>query len=278
MRMKDAAKRFNDALATDAYTGDELFFCAFTSYDDHAASGATARRRVLSLPEGVPIPVRSAIDLYSEIWLVGAGSADSFGGSVIRMAYAMRKTTDLAKLGTPAQAILNTAPTQAFVQKQYFKDTFDPTTESDSSISWNVFFSPHEDVPIGSFIVTSDLSLRVRKTYLPVEGLRVAECDELDPDAFETAIFIENGTYNSTTDTYSTTAVTTPVFVLDYNKLYHLHTAGDAPYVAGDLAVLVPKTALTPVTGAQLTMRNTSWRVLTVQSELDCWLLHIRIG
>lgn len=278
MRLKDAARRFNDAQATDAYTGEELFKCAFTSYDDHAASGATARRRTLSVPELTVIPTRSAINLYTEIWLVGAGSADSFAGSVVRKAYAMRKATDLAKLGSPSQSIRATGQTPAFVQKQFFKDSYDQLTESDSNIAWNVFVSPIEVVPIGSFIVTTDITLRVRKTYLPVEGLRVAECDELEPDALQTAVFIENGAYNSLTDSYTTTAISSLVYIVDYNKLYHRHTAADAPYEPGDLAVLVPTVSLTPKVGAHLTLLGISWRVLTVQLELDCWLLHIRVG
>lgn len=278
MRLKNAARRFNDTLATDAYTGDEAFLCAFTTYDDHAASGATSRRRTLNVREGTEIPVRSAINLYNEIWIVGAGSPDAFGGSIIRVAYLMRKATDLAAIGTPAQALANAGSTLAYVQKQYFKDTFNTLTQSDSSVSWNVFLSPHESIVSGSIIVTPDVKLRVRMSYLPVEGLRVAECDEMPANTLQTAVFIENGAYNSTTDSYTTVSITTPVFIVDYNKLYQLHTASDAPYVAGDEAVLVPKTALTPVVGSYFTMLGTKWRVLTVQSELDCWLLHARVG
>jgi len=278
MRMKDAARRFNDALATDAYTGEELFRCQFTSFDDHAASGATARRRVLGLPEGTEIPTRSAINLYSEIWLVGSGTADSFAGSIIRMAYAMRRATDLAKLSSPGNALLTTDQENVFIQKQFFKDTYNTLTESASSIAWNVFLSPHETVPIGSFFVTSDMTLRVRKTYLPVEGLRVAECDELDYGSLVSAVFIESGTYDSANDSYATIAITTPAYIIDYNKLYQLATAKDEPYQPGDLTILVPQSLVTPVVGTQLTLNGKPWRVLTTQPELDCWLLHIRLG
>jgi len=278
MRLKDAARRFNDTLATDAYTGDEAFFCAFTTFDDHAASGATSRRRTLSVTPGTEIPVRGAINLHNQIWIVGTGTPDAFGGKEIRVAYAMKKATDLAKIGTPAQAISGTGFTLAFIQKEYFKDTFNAITESATSVAWNIFISPHEVIAAGTVIVTPDVKLRVRMTYLPVDGLRVAECDELPPNTEQTAVFTENGAYNSATDSYSVVSVTTPVLIVDYNKLYQLHTASDAPYVQGDEAVLVPKSALTPVVGSSFTMLGTTWRVLTVQSELDCWLLHVRVG
>lgn len=278
MRLKDAAQRYHDALATDAYTGEELFKCAFSSFDDHSASGATARRRVLNIPDGVLPPIRSCISIYTEIWLVGLGAADSFGGSVVRRSYGMKRATDLAKVGTPGQAIAGAGATLVYIQKLYFKDVYNTRTESDNGIYWNVFMSPHEAVDTGSFIITPDVSLRVRIAYLPVEGLRVAECDELETGSLLSATFVSNGAYNSTTDEYATTSVTTPVYVVDYNKLYRLHTQADADYQPGDVAVLVPKAALTPVSGSQFAMSGTTWRVLTVQSELDCWLLHARVG
>lgn len=276
--MKDAARRFSDTLALDAYTDEELFEVAFTSYDDHASSGATARRRVLQLTETDVPPERSCIKLYGEIWIVGTGSPDSFGGSIIRVSYGMKKATDLAKLGSPAQTITGVGQTQAYVQKLYFKDTFDTVTESDSNVAWNVFLSPHEVIESGMIVATSDLLLRVRKTYLPVEGLRVAECDEMEANSAQTAIFSENGGYDSTTDSYTVINTSVPALIVDYNKLYKLHSAADAPYVPGDLAVLVAKTALTPKVGSYFSMLGTKWRVLTVQTELDSWLMHVRVG
>jgi hypothetical protein len=196
----------------------------------------------------------------------------------VRKSYTMKHATDLAKIGTPGNAINNIGLTLVYVQKQFFRDTFNTLTEADSNIGWNVFLSPGEAIDNGSFIITPDISLRVRKTYLPVEGLRIAECDELNKINQLTAVFIANGTYNTATDSYATVSITTPVYVIDYNQLYRLHTVADAPYLPGDEAVLVPKSAITPVVGSQFTMGGTSWRVLTVQTELDCWLLHARVG
>lgn len=279
MRLIDATAAFNDATAFDAYTGLELFKCNFTSYDDHAASGTTARRRVLFVPPSTVIPDRSCINLFGEIWIVGAGLADSYGGLVVRVAHGMKKSTDLAIFGTPAQTLLASGTSTAYLQRNFFKDSYNMLTESDSSIGWNVFMSPNETLANGSIILAGDgVTLRVRKTYLPVEGLRVAECDELDDNALQTAVFNTNSTYDPLTDSYGAASVSSPIFLVDYNRLYRLHTVADPIYQPGDLAVLVPQTALTVKTGMDFTMLGLKWRVLSVQAEIDCWLLHARIG
>lgn len=278
MRLKDAARRFNDALALDGYTGEELFKCAFTSFDDHAASGATTRRRVLSLPESIEIPARRCVSLYDEVWLVGIGVPDSYAGRIIRMDYGMKRATDLASICSPAQAILGTGTHQAYVHRQYVKDLFNTRSESDTSINWNLFIAPDESVQTGDILILQDQTVRLRYSYLPFEGLRILECDDLPEDHAQTAEFIENGVYDSASDSYTNpSSVSTPVFVFDYNQLYRLHTQADDHYEAGDVSVLVPKTAsVTPVVSAYFNMLDRTWRALTVQTERDCWLIHAR--
>jgi hypothetical protein len=276
MRLRDAARRFNDVQAYDAYTLKELFKCQFSSFDDHSADGATARRRTLNVPLEVVIPARSCVRLYDETWLVGSGTQDSFGGSVVRKHFGMKRATDLVSIATPA-AVLTSTGTPVYVQKQYFKDTADTRTESDTQVSWNVFLSPAETIAEGMFIV-ADVLMRVRNHYLPLEGLRIAQCDDLGPISIVTATFTENGAYNSATDAMASVSVATSVILLDYTRLFRLATEADAAYAPGDVSILVRKAALTPVTGARLTMNSNSWRVLNTQSELDCWLLHCRIG
>jgi len=278
MRLKDAARRFNDVVAYDAYTDEEVFRCAYTTFNDHSADGSTIRRRTMHLPEGTTIPTRGCIKLGDEVWIVGTGSPDFFGGSIARVAYSIKKSTDFARIGTPGQAILETTPTQLFLQKEFFNDNYDKNTKSDTNITWYVYLAESETVQTGMIIVTPTIKLRVRKDYMPAENLRIVECDELDSDAVQSVTFFQNDVYDPLLDTY--TIITTPATVLaiSYNQLYRLHTAADAKYEQGDKSVLVPKSVVTPVTGSQFTMFGTSWRVLTVQSELDCWLLHARVG
>lgn len=276
MRLKDAARRFNDTQAYDSYTGDPEFICQFSSFDDKSADGATARRRVLNVPESVTIPTRRSVSLYGQNWLVGAGAPDSFAGSTVRVQYGMKRATDLASIASPS-GVLSSTGTPAYVHKRYYRDNLDTRTESDNQTAWNVFLAPVETVVVGMFIVT-DALLRVRNLYLPVEGLRVAQCDDMGPTSIATAGFTENGVYNPLTDSYAGVTITTSVIVIDYARLYQLTTKADAIYEPGDVSVLVRQAAATPVTGSRFTMNGFTWRVLSVQAELDSWLLHARVG
>ena len=276
MRLKDAARRFSKTRAYDAYTGDEVFFCQFSSFDDHSADGATARRRVLNIPESVVIPTRRCVKLDGEAWLIGSGTPDDFLGGIIRQSYGMKKATDLASLATPSGVLASTG-TPVYIQKQYYRDNVDTHTESDNQVAWNVFMAPVESAVEGMFLV-ADTLLRIRNLYLPLEGLRIAQCDDLGPLSIVAVTFTENGTYNSVTDSYATVSTTASAILLDYARLYRLATKADPDYAPGDVSVIVRQASLTPVVGARFVMNGKAWRVLTVQAELDGWLMHARVG
>lgn len=284
MRLRDAARRFDETQAFDAYTLEDLFLCKFTSFDDHSSDGATARRRVLDVPKDTEIPARRAVkflvdEAEEETWIVGASASDVYAGFVIRNSYSMKRATDYALIAKPGETIYAAAsPVNAFVQKQYFKDTIDSRTFSDNGVAWNIFVPPGELVADGYFVKTADMVLRVRNSYLPVEGLRILQCDELDQIVPRTMTFIENGNYAPSTDSYAVVSTTGLGYKVEYNKLYVYASAADPTYTPGDTTMLVPKTWITPVVGSKFTMDSLNWRVESVQSELDCWLLHCRIG
>lgn len=101
MRLRDAARRFDETQAFDAYTLEDLFLCKFTSFDDHSSDGATARRRVLDVPKDTEIPARRAVkflvdEAEEETWIVGASASDVYAGFVIRNSYSMKRATDYA--------------------------------------------------------------------------------------------------------------------------------------------------------------------------------------
>lgn len=278
MRLHDAARRFHQTLAYDGYTGKSLFFVGFSSFDDHSSDGATARRRVLNLVPGQKIPARQVLLIDAQRWLVGAGSPDDFAGTTIREHYGMKKTTDLFTLFAPGEACLAAPDTgvKAYVQKQYFRDVANPLTDSKNDTFWNVFIAPDEPVLPGTFMASAELVFRVRNTYLPVEGLRIAQCDTLDAGAFQTLTFVANGSYDAATDSFATVSTSVPSYAVAYAKLYRLSTQADAGAAAGDLSVLVPTAAITPVVGARFLLASRPWQVLSVQAELDAWLLHAR--
>jgi len=279
MEFADAAAFFRDTQAYDGYTGVEAFLCHFSSFDDSSSDGSTSRRRVLNLADEDEIPVRRVVSIFGDRWIIGGGNPDSYGGEVIRRSYGMKKATDLALLRTPGQACLGAGGTTAYVQKQYFKDTVNQLTTGEIDTFWNVFIAPDEPVQRGTFLICGSLILRSRQTYLPVEGLNVAQSDQLDPGTAETVTFTGNGSYDPVTDEIATLSTAVPSLLFDFNKLYRFRTEADRPAKPGDLTMLVAAASITPTVGARFTrVDGSGWQVLSVEAELDAWLMHVRRG
>jgi hypothetical protein len=276
MKLANAAIYFDNDPFLDGYTGTSLFSGQTASYDDSSSDGATIRRRVLSVAPSVTMPTRRVVSLYGDRWLVGTGTPDGFQGSVIRQHFSMKRVTDLMAVLTPAQALSAASGTPAYTQKMYFKDTVNSLTDAEYDTFWNVYLAPSETVVKGTFLRdASSVLYRVRGTYLPPEGLRVAQADELDSDAVKSCVF-NTGAYNPTTDAFAAGSSTVSCIWLDMPKLFRFRHVSEAGMQAGDRAVLVP-TSVTPVPNMVFTMDSLRWRVLSVQAELDAWVVHARL-
>jgi hypothetical protein len=219
------------------------------------------------------------VSIFGDRWIIGGGNPDSYGGEVIRRSYGMKKATDLALVRTPGQACLGAGGITAYVQKQYFKDVVNQQTNGEIDTFWNVFIAPDEPVQRGTFLICGSLILRARQSYLPVEGLNVAQSDQLDPGTAETVTFVSNGGYDPVTDQETTVSLAVPSLLFDFNKLYRFRTEADPIVKPGDLTMLVAASSVTPEVGARFTRADSStWQILTVEAELDAWLPHVRRG
>ena len=183
MKLKAAAKYFDDTPVYDGYTEEYLWPCQFSSFNDANAVGSTSTRRVLSIAPGLGVPDRRAIKVFDDVWLVGDGNPDSWKGEVIRQSFNMKKATSLAALLTPSEACLASVGASAYTQQIYFKDTVNSLNNADYDPFWNFFLAPVEVVEKGYFIRTGDKLYRVRSAYLPLEDLRIAQSDEVAPEA-----------------------------------------------------------------------------------------------
>ena len=274
MKLKAAAKYFDDTSVHDGYTSAYLWLCQFSSFNDANAVGSTSTRRILSIAPGLTIPARRAIKIFDDVWLVGDGNPDSWKGAVIRQSFNMKKATSLATLLTPSEACLASAGTTAYVQQIYFKDTVNSLNNADYDPFWNFFLAPVETVDKGSFIRVGSKLYRVRSAYLPLEDLRIAQSDEVDAGPLDATF--ATGAYVPATDSFSAGSVATKVILLDFNKLYENQTKASNSVAKGDVSALVPKSALTPAVGKTVAVQDATWKILAVDSELDCWLLHLR--
>jgi hypothetical protein len=262
----------------DAYTGALLFKAQTSSFDDSSATGATARRRVMSVSAGISSPARHAVTINGETWVVGDSNSDGFMGTIVRKNFALKKSTGLMKLLTPAQACLSAAGLDIHTHKQYFKDTDNRVTDSGLDPFWLNHCALNEAVSTGSFFLEGALLLRVRNNYKIQEGYIIAECDQLEPNALQAAVFTSTGTYNVVTDTLGTSNISTTVIQTDVPKFYKFRTIAEDPQQPGDRTVFVAKSAVTPAVSTRFTMLGSSWRVLSVNSELDSWALHVRLA
>ena len=274
MRLKNAAKFFDDTPVYDGYTGALLFNCQFSSFNDANAVGSTSTRRILSIAPGLTIPARRVIKVFDDRWIVGDGNPDSWNADVIRQSFNMKKATAYLEVLTPGQACLGTAGTFAYAQAQYFKDDTDTLRDSNYDTFWNVFLAPSEPTGKGTILKDGSRLLRSRGSYIPVEDLRILQCDELDVGP-TTAVF-DSGAYVPLTDSFSAGTVTAPVLWMDYLKAYRLQISSSPKEEPGDTAALVAQASLTPEVGKRLLLGGVRWVILALSAEQDAWLLHLR--
>jgi hypothetical protein len=275
MRLKAAARYFDDTPVYDGYTGAFLWMCQFSSFNDANAVGSTSTRRILSIAPGLALPARRVLRIFDDWWLVGDGNPDSWKGDQIRQSFNMKKSNARTVVLTPAQACLAATGSTVYAQAIYFKDSINSLNNADYDPFWNFFFAPGEAVGKGSFLRDSTGKLfRVRSSYVPLEDLRICQSDEVDIGPV-TAVFA-TGAYDPVLDTAAAGSVTTSVLLMDFTKAYSYLTQASERVAAGDMNALVAASALTPEPGRTVAIAGTTWRILSKDVEGDAWLLHLR--
>lgn len=277
MEFDDVASYFDNDPVLDGYTGALLFYCHTTPHDDQTSSGATARRRTMTTEDGTAAPARNVVELYGSRWLVSDSNPDSFQGENVRRSYSLKKTTGAMALLTPAEACLSAAGTTFYAHKEYFRDQANARTESDWDVMWNVFCPKNEAVAKGSFFRQGGILFRARTAYPSVDGFLVAEADQLDDDALQSATFTTAGVLNLRTDEMDDTTLAASVIQTDTQKFYEFRTAAETQK-PGDRTLFVPKSVITPKVGGELVMLGQDWRIIAVVSERDCWALCVRLA
>lgn len=276
MKYHNAAIYFNRESIFDGYSGNLLFRGQVRNFNDASSTGATLRRRALSVAPGTLLPARRCLRVGGLRWLVGVGVTDTFQGREARETYNLRVGSSLFEILSPSQACSNlVSATSAYGYESFFKDIQDTSTSSSYDTFWNVFFAPSEPVSAGTFLRSGARLLRVRQAYVNAEQLRVAESDELDPDWSREAVFTNLGAYDPVTDTYPSTAVTIQVVQMDIFKFYRWRVESESGRKPGDKTVLAPL-SVTPLAGTTFSMSGGAWRVISVQQEIDTVAVHAR--
>lgn len=276
MDFRDVASFFDDDPVYDAYSGALLFYCHTTPHDDQTSSGATARRRTMTTVDETVAPPRGAVRVHDDFWLVSDSNPDGFRGENVRRSYSLKKSTGLMTSLSTAEAVRGLAGTDLHAHKDYFRDMQNPRAESDWDTMWNVFCARGEPVTKGRFLRQGSTLLRVRNIYESVDGYLIAEADQLDFDAPQSATF-STGTVDLVTDTVTNTTTVVPVLQTDPQKYYQFRTQTESALQPGDRTVFVAKIDLAPKIGGQFRMLDADWRVLSKVSEGDAWALLVRL-
>ena len=274
MRLKNAARYFDDTPVYEGYAGAYLWDCQFSSFNDANAVGSTSTRRILSIAPGLALPARRVLSIFDDHWLVGDGNPDAWKAGQIRQSFNMKKATAQAEILTPAQACLGQPGVSAYTHAIYFKDTVNTLNDADYDPFWNYYFAPAEPVDKGSYLRVNGRLYRVRSSYVPLEDLRIAQSDEVDLGPL--AATFDAGTYNPLTDSFSASPLSAQVLMMDFTKAYHYLTQASESVAKGDMNALVPAATLTPEPGKTVTISSVAWRILSRSAEGDCWLLHLR--
>lgn len=277
MDFADVASYFDQDPVYDGYTGALLFYCHTTPHDDHTSSGATARRRTMTARDATTPPARRVVQIYEDRWLVADSNPDGFMGVKVRRSFGLKKATGLMSLLTPAEACAGAAGLALYTHREYYRDMQDARTQSEWDVLWNVFCAPGEPVGKGSFLRQGSTLYRVRSVYPSIDELQIAEADEFDPDAAQSATF-KTGTLNLVTDKVDETLTTLPVIQGDSMKFYRYRTEAEADNKPGDRVVFVAAASVAPQPGAQLTMLGATWRVLSSVIESDARVLRVRLA
>lgn len=278
MDFADVASFFDDDPVYDSYTGALLFYCHTTPHDDSTSSGATSRRRTMTTEDSTVAPVRRAVHLYEDHWLVSNSHPDAFRGENVRRSYSLKRSTGLMAKLTPGQACLSAAGVSFHAHKEYFRDSANARTESDWDVMWNIFHAPAEDLSKGHFLRQGSTLYRVRNAYGTVEDLAIAETDQLDPDALQSATFTSLGGIDLVTDEPIASSTTTTAMQTDVAKFYEFRTLAEGTYQPGDRTVFVAKSAVTPKVNSTFTMLGSTWRAITVVDEQDAWAMLARLA
>lgn len=279
MRLKSASRFFDTCPVYDAYTGSLLFKVQTSTFLESAKEGSTAARRVISVDPSFQIPAHNCILANEQLLVVGASNPDEWQGSAIRKAYWTKLVTDNFTLLSPAQAALGSSGTPTFGSKQFLKVSANNPTDAEYDPYWAVAVSKNTVLERGYFLRSANTLYRVRAAYIDLDGFKTCEADEVDAPAVY-ASFATVSSYNPIMDTFTSGLVTTTGVILDIQKSFTRVSATDLPFEAGDMTLLVSKSAVAVDVGQELTIQESRykgvWRIISLEPEHDAWNLHIR--
>ena len=280
MKLKNAAKYFDTDSVYDAYSGDYLFKAQFSTFEGASPDGSFHRRRTVSVaPEVIAAP-RRVVTVQGTTWIMGELIVEGFKDKPIRKSSSAKEVTGLYDLLTPGQAALRepTGLSQLYGHANYLKDTVNSLTDSAYDPQYEVTFALPEVIQAGNFLRSPEHFLHIRTVQFANEGYWIATADEIaaapTQNSCEVGVVLA-GTFDPITESYGVGTSTTGI-LLDMYKLYNFNTQADPRNQAGDMSLIVAKTAITPLAGQTIEVAGEEWRNIKFTSYHDAWNIQIR--
>jgi hypothetical protein len=277
VKLAAAARHFDRLPVYDAYSDRQLFKAQFDLFDDSKRDAVNIQRRTLSVAPLTSMPARLAIRAGDEHWLVGSmPHSDTWMSGLIRTKYTLHKALGLATVRTPGQVIGNTGGASLYAGLAWMKDWKEVEFSSRVFPYYEVYLASSEAVTPDQFIELGGKIFRSRAVYLSEAGFKVAEADDIS--AARTSVTYKGpGTYSPTTDTFSGTSAVLPALHVRYAANFDYDQPSAAKRAAGDIVLLVTKAALpTAKIGDEVTYDSVLHKVISIETESDCWNLTAR--
>lgn len=273
MKLSNAAKHFDDVVATDAH-GAASIRVQFLLYDDTRRDGLTVDRRIISVAPAVTIPARRVLTVGSDRWIMGDGANDYFKGEAIRTKYVAHLASGLAELKTIAQALQGQAGATFYAGIAWVKSARQIEVNSELINVETLYSSKTETVQEDQLVFINGKMYFTRQPYTALSGFTALTLDEIEQPL--EIISFSSRTYDPITDTYSATTVATTVLRHRWQEHYAYTSKADQSYERGDETVWVLESAAVAKAGDKLTLSDGEWLVLSATDEGAVRSLHVR--
>ena len=280
MKLKNAAKYFDWDTVYDGYTGIPLFKAQFSSFEGQSPDGSFNRRRTVSVASDAMPAARRVVKVQGVRWIMGELVIDTFKDKQIRCNASAKEVTELFTILTPGQAALKSLSglADAYAHSDYLKSTVNSISTSQQQPAYDVYFASVESLKPGYFLRSPIRLCSVRSVYWANEGYWVAQADELmryaASEEAEVSVTLA-GAFDPVTETYGLGTTTTGVMV-PMVYLYQYNTEIDPRNQAGDMSLIVAKSAVTPTAGQIITINSESWRNVKFTELYDAWNIQVR--
>ena len=233
------------------------------------------QRRILSVAPAVSFPARKVVSFGGDQWICGAHQDDQFQGRAVRVNYVIHRASGLAAIQTPGQ-VLSSGGTTAYAARMWVKDAKEIAESSRLEGFFNLFLAPTEVAVEGTYITLGGLLHRVRNSFISVAGFLEAESSEI-PAGVVSGTYKARTGYNAATDTETLSSAAVSVIRIRWQDSFAYGNKGAEKYEPGDLKALVRKAVITAAApGDHIQLADGIWSVLAVETESDCWGLHLR--